>query len=105
MTDIAPPDIGMDSYQRHFGYNGLSFLPHLDSMKTTLDGVYDALHNHETNQVTIQYQDVAEELGTILQGISAISAKMGIPLSDLARANIYQYEQTRTETEDDNDQH
>jgi hypothetical protein len=39
-----------------------------------------------------------------LQNISAISGKVGIPLSDLARANLYRYEQQQSiEEHDDQD--
>lgn len=105
MTDIAPPDVGMNFYQKSFEYNGRSFAHHIDSIQWALQDVNCALHNHENNLVPVSYEQVAKDLGIVLQGISAISAKMGIPLSDLARANIYQYEQTKIETEDNDDQH
>lgn len=105
MTSIAPPDIGMDFYQKSFVYNEHSFARHLDDMYWALHEVNCALHNHETNLVSVSYQQVAEDLGIVLQGISAISAQMGIPLSDLARANIFQYEQQKVDTGDSDDQH
>jgi len=93
MTTILQPDIGFDYYQRHFPIDTDSFLPYIVDSLETLQGVYDALHNHEINQQRVEYQLVAEDLGKVLRNISAISGKMGIPLSDLARANLYHYEQ------------
>ena len=104
MTTILPPDIGMDYYQQHFPISTGSYLPHIVNSVEILQGVYDALHNHETNQERVEYQILAEDLGKVLQNISAISGKMGIPLSDLARANLYRYEQQQSiEEHDDQD--
>lgn len=95
MTTILQPDIGFDYYQRNFPVDTGSFLPYIIDSVEIMQGVYDALHNHETNQELVEYQLVAEDLGKVLRNISAISGKMGIPLSDLARANLYHYEQQK----------
>lgn len=104
MTTILPPDIGFDYYQGQFPTDTGSFLPYVLESTEVLQGVYDALHNHELNEEVISYQEVAEDLGKVLRNISAISTKMGIPMSDLARANLYRYEQQQSiEEHDDQD--
>lgn len=86
--DIKPPDIGMDVYC-NFNDPCKNYKNAVSSMMLCVYSVYEVLARHEEEDVIVSYRDVSEDLGEILKNLSEISLRMGIPLSDIARANLF----------------
>jgi len=99
--DIKPPDIGMDVYC-NFNNQCQNYKDAVSNMMLCVYSVYEVLARHEEEDVVVSYQDVSEDLGNILKNLSEISLKMGIPLSDIARANLFKNGITSNKIEDYN---
>lgn len=94
MTSIAPPDVGMNMYQNEALqtciYDRNKAFEYLVSGLCSEAGeVAGKFAKHWRGDKKLVYQDIADELGDVLWFIAVISKEMGIPLSDVANANMY----------------
>jgi len=99
MTQIQPPDVGFDTYQ-HFAESGKTYGQMCTEIRKHVNAAQEILRQNEEDQIVVSYEEVAEHLGELLFFMSAISKKMGIPLSDLARANLFNHGITTTHIEE-----
>lgn len=100
--EINPPDIGIDVYQK-FNTQCKNYKDAVSNMMICVYSVYEVLARHEEEGVVVSYQEISEDLGEILKNLSEISLKMGIPLSDIARANLFKNGITSDKIEEYND--
>lgn len=103
MTQIPNPDVGIDTYQ-HFTDAAMTHAQLCTQMRKHINAAQEILRQNEEDDLVVSYEEVAEHLGEILFSMSVISKKMGIPLSDLARANLFKHNITTTQIEDLYDQ-
>lgn len=103
MTQIPNPDVGIDTYQ-HFTDAAMTYAQLCTQMRKHINAAQEILRQNEEDDLVVSYEEVAEHLGEILFSMSVISKKMGIPLSDLARANLFKHNITTTQIEDLYDQ-
>jgi len=103
MTQIQSPDVGLDTYQ-HFTDSDKTYIQMCTEIRKHVNAAQEILRQNEEDQLVVSYEEVAEHLGELLFFMSAISKKMGIPLSDLARANLFNHDITTTQIEDLYDQ-
>lgn len=94
MTDIAPPDIGMDDYQSLaldtcMYQRDKAFEYLVAGLCAEAGEVAGKFAKHWRGDKGLKYENIADELGDVLWFIAVISKEMGIPLSDVARANAY----------------
>lgn len=93
MTSLAPPDLALDQYQSSVANtfpvedrDGFVYL--LDELNKTCQSLSEKLAPEIPPENRLPYAEVAKDLGYALRCLSALSANMGMYLSDVAQYDI-----------------
>ena len=92
--DIPAPDVGLDAYQMDAMSTAIypkekAFEYLVSGLSAESGEVAGKFAKYWRGDKSIRYEQIADELGDVLWFIAALSKEMGIPLSDVARANLY----------------
>ena len=93
-NDIPAHDVGLNSYQVEAMSTAIypkekAFEYLVSGLSAESGEVAGKFAKYWRGDKSMRYEDIANELGDVLWFIAALSKEMGIPLSDVAKANIH----------------